>query len=70
MQLMVQMERTAREVSRSSNISLYGQRTHKADGSYIKSSAQDRFISSNISFCGQRTDTTDGLDGKGSVRDF
>ena len=70
MQLMVQMERTAREVSRSSNISLYGQRTHKADGSYIKSSAQDRFISSNISFCGQRTDATDGLDGKGSVRDF
>ena len=67
---MVQTERTAWELSRSSNIHLCGQRTDTTYGSDGKSSAREIFRSSNISLCDQRTDTTDGSDGKSNARSF
>ena len=59
---MVHIERTAQEISRSSNISLCGKPTNTNDGLDEKISAREIFRYSNISLCGQRTDTTDGLD--------
>ena len=67
---MFQMEGTAQDISRWSNIYFCGQRTDTTDDSDGNSSAREIFRSSNIYFCGQQTDTTDVSDGKSIAVDF